>query len=313
VKVSVCTVTYNHERFLAQALESALAQKTNFDFEIVVGEDGSIDGTRAIAERYAARHPERIRLLPAEKNLGLTRNTARTIDACRGEYIANLEGDDYWVRDDKLQRQADYLDANPDCAWAFTRARVVDADNQPIDVPDAVRVSQEKYSLGDYLARKFQPRFCTVMFRRGLFAGWPDWFFQMPTADLPLHVFNCEQGGLIGWLDEVMSAYRVHPGGVWSQGGDWQHWRGAGPEQQRKQAVRFEQLAGLFTAVDAHLGGKHRAILRRRIAQCARRWGQACQALGDRAGQRHAASRGWRAVGPGHGFALAWLRSWLPR
>ncbi len=313
MKVSVCTVTYNHERFLAQALESALAQKTNFDFEIVVGEDCSTDGTRAVAESYAARHPERIRLLAAEKNLGLTRNTARTIDACRGEYIANLEGDDYWVRDDKLQRQADYLDANPDCAWAFTRACVVDAGNQPITVPAAVRVRQEKYSLADYLAQKFQPRFCTVMFRRGLFPLWPDWFFQMPTADLPLHVLNCQRGGLIGWLDEEMSAYRVHPGGVWSQSHDLQDWHGAQPEQLRRQTARFAQLIVLLQAVDAHLGGAHRAILRDRQARYARRWLQVCARLGDRAGLRHAAWLGWRAAGWRGGFASAWLRSWLPR
>jgi glycosyltransferase involved in cell wall biosynthesis len=311
VKVSVCTVTYNHERYLAQALDSALAQQTNFDFEIVVAEDCSTDGTRAVAEAYARRYPARIRLLATDKNLGLTRNTARTIDACRGAYIANLEGDDFWVRDDKLQRQVDYLDANRDCAWVFTRAQVVDAAGQPVEVPDAVRVLQPKYSLADYLSRKFQPRFCTVMFRRGLFTDWPEWFFRMPTADLPLHVLNCERGGMIGWLDEVMSAYRVHGGGVWSQGMEMKDWRAATPEQQRKFAARFEQLVELFEAVDVHLGGAHRDILRRRIAQFARRWTKVNVALGESAAQRRSAVCGLRAGGFDAGLLGAWLRSWL--
>jgi glycosyltransferase involved in cell wall biosynthesis len=311
VKVSVCTVTYNHERYLAQALDSALAQQTNFDFEIVVSDDCSTDGARAVAEAYAARYPARIRLLASNRNLGLTRNTARTIDACCGEYIANLEGDDFWVRHDKLQRQADYLDANRDCAWAFTRAQVVDADGRMVEVPDAVRVPQPKYSLADYLSRKFQPRFCTVMFRRGLFAAWPEWFFRMPTADLPLHVLNCERGEMIGWLDETMSAYRVHGGGVWSQGMEMKDWRDATPEQQRKLALRFEQLVGLFEAVDDHLGGAHRDILRRRIAQFAKRWTRLNVALSDRAATRRSARRGLQAAGFDVALASAWLRSWF--
>src|SRR5687768_12713503 len=94
VKISVAMLAYNHERFLAQALESALAQQTRFPFEIVLSEDCSSDRTREIAWQYAQAHPDRIRLLLSEKNLGLTRNTARTLDACRGEYVAILEGDD---------------------------------------------------------------------------------------------------------------------------------------------------------------------------------------------------------------------------
>jgi hypothetical protein len=94
---------------------------------------------------------------------------------------------------------------------------VVDAEGTVLDVPPAVRVVKEKYNLEDYLRRIFQPRACTVMFRHRLFDRFPDWFYALPTADMPLHVMNAQHGD-IGFVDEVMAAYRIHPGGVWSMG-----------------------------------------------------------------------------------------------
>ena len=317
VKVSVATVTYNHERFLAQALESALEQRTDFPFEIVVSEDCSTDRTRAIAQKYAREHSGRIRLLTNDSNLGLTRNMAETLAACRGEYIAILEGDDYWTDPEKLQRQADYLDANRDCAWCFTRAIVVDQHGAPVEVPAAVRTVRPKYTLAEYLERQFQPRFCTVMFRHHLFARFPDWYFRMPTADLPLHVLNAEAGGGIGFIDEPMAAYRIHEGGVWSQGVTPVDWFKQSPGQMAKLATRFSHLVELYQAVDQHFGGAHRKIVRTQIARFA---SQACwinKALGDRAAARRNAWTAIRAqvsIGkvPKPGLFLAALGSWLP-
>ena len=289
VKISVAMLAYNHERFLAQALESALAQQTRFPFEIVLSEDCSSDRTREIASHYAQAHPDRIRLLLSEKNLGLTRNTARTLDACRGEYVAILEGDDYWIHPEKLQRQADYLDAHPECAWCFTRAIVVDAGGQTLEVPPAIRTVRSQYALADYLAREFQPRFCTVMFRHRLFPAFPDWFFKMPTADLPLHVLNTERGGMIGFVDQEMAAYRIHPGGAWSQGMRPEEWSARAPEQLAKVAARSAALVDLYQNVDRHLGGLHRPILRRQIAAFAQEWSALNRALGDRAALRRSA------------------------
>lgn len=282
VKVSVATVTYKHERFLAQALESALMQRTSFPFEIVLSDDCSPDGTRAIAERYAAAHPDRIRLRLPERNLGLTRHTAETLLACRGEYIAIVEGDDYWIHPEKLQRQADYLDANPDCSWCFTRAIVVNETGEKVEAAPAVRVVQPKYSLADYLARRFQPRFCTVMFRRDLFAAFPPWFYGVQTADFPLHVFNTEAGGAIGFIDEEMAAYRVHAGGHWSQGITPGAPLSTSPAQLAQMARRFAHSVQLYEMTDRHLGGKERAVLREQIRHFAQEWSRLNVALGDR-------------------------------
>src|SRR3712207_1086613 len=102
MKVSVLMLAYNHEKFIAQALDSALMQQVNFDYEIVIGEDCSTDNTRDILIRYQKEYPHRIRLLLPEKNLGMHDNLIQTFKACRGDYIAFLEGDDYWTSPNKL-------------------------------------------------------------------------------------------------------------------------------------------------------------------------------------------------------------------
>ena len=109
IKVSVCMITYNHERFIAQAVESALMQETDFDYEIVIGEDCSTDGTRQVLLDLHDRHPDRIRLLLREKNIGASHNFVGTLEACRGEYVAFLDGDDYWTCPNKLQKQANSI------------------------------------------------------------------------------------------------------------------------------------------------------------------------------------------------------------
>ncbi len=112
--VSVHMITYNHESYIAQAIEGVLAQKTTFPFELVIGEDCSTDGTRRVALEYQRKHPQIIHLLPSEKNLGLMVNAYRTDKACRGKYIAYCEGDDFWQRTDKLQLQVDFLESHPE-------------------------------------------------------------------------------------------------------------------------------------------------------------------------------------------------------
>src|SRR5580692_4617658 len=101
LKLSVMMLTYNHERFISQALESILSQRVNFDYEIVIGDDLSTDGTRDILAKFYRKHPERIVLLLRDRNIGAIRNMAATFAGCQGEYVALLEGDDYWTCDDK--------------------------------------------------------------------------------------------------------------------------------------------------------------------------------------------------------------------
>ena len=122
-KVSVQLLTFNHAEFVAQALESVLDQTASFEWEIVVGDDGSTDGTAEILKSYARKHPGRIRLLlhpqglgPHELNLQGNNNLLATYRACRGEYVALLDGDDYWTDDKKLEKQARFLDTHGSCS-----------------------------------------------------------------------------------------------------------------------------------------------------------------------------------------------------
>ncbi|MCR4922827.1 MAG: glycosyltransferase, partial [Lachnospiraceae bacterium] len=110
-KVSVIFITYNHEKYVEKALKSVLDQKTDFDFEVIVGEDCSTDSTRAVINDLLAREEYKkrtVKLLYREKNLGRpTLNVYQTTMECRGEYLAYLEGDDYWSDPLKLQKQVD--------------------------------------------------------------------------------------------------------------------------------------------------------------------------------------------------------------
>lgn len=117
--VSVHMITYNHAPYIAQTIEGVLQQKTNFPFELVIGEDCSTDGTREIVFEYQKKYPDIIRVITSDKNVGMKRNSYRTMKACRGKYIAFCEGDDYWHRPDKLQIQVDYLEGHGECGLLF--------------------------------------------------------------------------------------------------------------------------------------------------------------------------------------------------
>jgi glycosyltransferase involved in cell wall biosynthesis len=211
--ISVMLIAYNHEQYIRQALNSVMIQEDVPAFEIVVGEDRSTDDTRTVITEMVRAHPSKIRVQFGETNIGSTRNYIRTLRECRGNYVALLDGDDFWTDPGKLRKQADFLDKNPECAICFHDALVFyqDGDSEPRRyVPENQRSIT---SLADLLQSNFIPT-CSVMFRNQLFSEVPDWYFQMKMADYPLHIFNA-QYGMIGYLEEVMAVYRVHSGGVW--------------------------------------------------------------------------------------------------
>lgn len=114
ILVSVEMLTYNHEKYLNQALDSILMQKVNFKYEVVIGDDCSTDKTQSILKEYQSKYPDIIKPILREKNLGATKNDYDALNQCQGKYIALLEGDDYWCDVNKLQMQVDILEANPD-------------------------------------------------------------------------------------------------------------------------------------------------------------------------------------------------------
>lgn len=113
-EVSVLVVCYNQRNLIGRAIDSVLAQQTDFDFEIVIGDDGSTDGTLELCRRYAEEHPGKVRVVGDGCNRGIVRNYFATLAECRGRYITDLAGDDYYIGVDRLQRQFDILESAPD-------------------------------------------------------------------------------------------------------------------------------------------------------------------------------------------------------
>jgi glycosyltransferase involved in cell wall biosynthesis len=212
--VSVAMITYNHEQFIAQAIESVLMQQTSFFFELVIGEDCSTDTTREIVQSYARENPARIRLLLPEQNTGMIPNFVNTLRACRGRYIALCEGDDYWTDPHKLQKQVDLLDDQPEYALCFHRVTMFqEDDSQPVKYKPATQ-RKEISDLEDLLQGNFIHS-CSVMFRRSAIDQFPDWYYEIPFPDWPLFVF-CAQQGQIYYITEVMGAHRLHESGSWT-------------------------------------------------------------------------------------------------
>ena len=113
MKVSVVITSYNHEKYISQAIESVLMQKVD-ELEIIIGDDCSTDRTPEILDKYKKRYPDKIVILKDDKNLGITKNLERCIKRTTGRFVAICEGDDYWIDDEKLQKQVDFLVSNKD-------------------------------------------------------------------------------------------------------------------------------------------------------------------------------------------------------
>lgn len=221
--VSVCCITYNHEHYLAQAIESVLAQQTNFAVEMVIGEDCSPDGTRALAQQYAQRYPGRVRVIMPAYNLGIMPNLMATLDACQGEFIAFLEGDDYWTDPTKLQRQVDDLRANPSSAMSFHDAEIFDSDgkNQShlfsdkfsaiLPPPHSPAHSFSQLDLGRL--GWFMPSAAMLFRASSLTLPLPAWFAGVFSGDYTLQLLSTRMG-TARYLPRVMSRYRLHAGGV---------------------------------------------------------------------------------------------------
>ncbi len=209
MKVSVAIITYRHERYIGEALDGVLAQRGVDSLEVLVSDDCSPDGTRAVVESYIRRHPDLIRLRPIERNLGVGRNIVETLRACRGEYIAFLEGDDYWTRPDKLARQLALLEARPDASFCYHRVNAVADDDRRVlyELPGPQR-RQAEIEARD-LTQENPVSLSSVMMRRSMLPDFDETAYAQKILDWPLLLLLASRGkGL--YLDELMGCYRWH-------------------------------------------------------------------------------------------------------
>jgi glycosyltransferase involved in cell wall biosynthesis len=206
VKVSILTITYNQEKYIGQALESFVTQKTDFPFEAIVIDDNSTDGNPGIIREYAAKYPEIVKPVFRSENVGPIANYMDTFYRAAGEYIAICEGDDFFTDENKLQIQADYLDAHPEMSLCFHPVKIFYQGREREDKEFRPgKISVEELLKSNFIQTN------AVMYRRQKYESLPvnimpgDWF---------MHLYHAQFGG-IGFVDRVMSAYRKHDQGIW--------------------------------------------------------------------------------------------------
>jgi hypothetical protein len=212
--VSVVLRTYDHAPFVAQAIESVLIQRAPFPFELVIGEDCSEDGTREIVRGYAERHPDLVRAVLPDRNVGHGQILREALEATRGSFIAYLDGDDYWTSAAKLRRQVDFLEADPDCPSCFHDVSLIyDTAGLPSGSVSP-GLAESRFSLADIVAECFVPA-PAMLFRRAVAAALPDRSYDSAWIDWLIHIRAAERGQL-GYIPEPLAAYRVHDGGMFS-------------------------------------------------------------------------------------------------
>lgn len=212
-KVSVCIFTYNFAGYIAQALESVLKQRTSFDFEIVVGDDCSTDTTRDIVLGFKNRYPDKIVLSFNKVNLGGTRNWIQSINSCKGKYISLLDGDDYFIDDNKLQKQYDILENDQAANLTFHSVKEIFEDKEGKE-QDVIFAGSEYY-ITDILRKGWFMRTSSLFFRNGILpASPPEWVYQFPYRyDTILITMLCIHAKAINYK-AVMTVWRRHSAGL---------------------------------------------------------------------------------------------------
>lgn len=211
---SILCITYNQKSFIAQALDGFLMQKTDFDFEILINDDASTDGTAEIIKEYQGKYPDIIKPKFQNENQYSKGNMGLFVEflfpRVTGKYIALCEGDDYWIDENKLQTQVDFLENNPDYALCFNRSKVIFEKHEEKDSLFPPKQEGEKFTV-ERLLRENYIQTNSVMYRA---RGYKNMRTDVMPQDWYMHLYHA-QFGKIGFIDKPMSAYRRHPGGIW--------------------------------------------------------------------------------------------------
>lgn len=203
-------LTYNQEDFIAQAIEGVLMQQTNFNYQLVIGEDCSTDKTREICKQYASKYPSKIKLLLADKNMGLIGNYIKTYSECTGKYVAICDGDDYWIDPFKLQNQVDFLEKNPEFDLIFTSHKDLFPSGE-IKIRNTNKLldtsSFKELVFENYIAS------VTVLFKNEqLPETMESWMMNLPYGDWPTYLWILKDGGKVKFLNEATAVYRKNLG-----------------------------------------------------------------------------------------------------
>jgi glycosyltransferase involved in cell wall biosynthesis len=208
-------LTYKHESFIKECIESLLNQKTNFDYEIIIAEDFSPDRTAEICKSYAQKFPNKITLIKSEKNFGMIPNFIQGLKQCKGKYIAFCEGDDFWIDNKKLQKQVDFLEANPEYVVCYHNINNVDENSVITNASFINKESCRDYT-SDELKKAHFMHLLSMCFRN-VVSEFPKEFKGIIGGDMFLTSLLGKYGkGKYMENIGVGASYRIHSGGIWN-------------------------------------------------------------------------------------------------
>ncbi|WP_397538311.1 glycosyltransferase family 2 protein [Rummeliibacillus pycnus] len=220
ILVSIHCITYNHEKYIADAIDSFLMQKTNFKYEILIHDDASTDKTADIIREYEKKYPELIKPIYQSENQYSKGIAVEEFNRKRakGKYIAVCEGDDYWTDLFKLQKQIDYLEKNPECSLVFHAAEFVNISNEPTGT--IAKIAEEnRIVYMDEISSKATPYYIPTasrVYRKSSMEDLPSWYFKASIGDFPSALLIGNKGYFY-YINEIMSAYRTGVPGSWTQ------------------------------------------------------------------------------------------------
>ena len=214
--VTIASTTYNMEAFIAEALDSWLAQKTSFPYDIVISDDGSTDGTCDVVRRYMEKYPN-IRLI-STGHIGKMPNFIRSLKESKGKYIALCDGDDYWIDPEKLQKQVDFMESHPDYSECFTNSYVLNTETGKKKI--AKTQIWDEADTEDLLKHRDNDNVqmspghtSTFLYRNQYLQDYPEWMYGDVMTDFPLYMLMSRYGKA-KFINEITSVYRHRPDGV---------------------------------------------------------------------------------------------------
>ncbi len=262
--VSISCITFNHGRYLRQALDSFLMQRTDFRFEILIHDDCSTDDTIAIIKEYTAKHPDIIVPMYEEENQyskGISNiSGVFNFPRAKGRYIAMCEGDDYWSDPDKLQKQFDYMEAHPECALCCHGAELLSEDGAFRTVSELKPFAATGIIPKEaFIAKKENIPTASMFFRTEYAKQLPQWYFDCPVGDIPLQLAMLMHGNVY-YFAEPMSVYRMGRAGSWGESME-------SDKAREKWEKHFEAMRRLYEAFDRDTEGSFKAAVSEAVSR----------------------------------------------